>query len=182
MKDSVVALGRRTVTRARALRTPGLQLGAGTHISPKAQIVAPRGHVVSLGDGTVVHRGCILMPYGGNITLGRDCRIMPYVVLYGHGGLTIGDRVLIAAHTVIVAANHRISGRAPIMGRGDVAIGIAIGSDCWIAAHAVILDGVSIGEGAVVAAGAVVTKDVAPFTIVAGNPATAVKHRDDVME
>lgn len=58
--------------------------------------------------------------------------------------------------------------------------GIVIEPDCWIAAHATVLDGVTVGEGAVVAAGAVVTKDVEPFTVVAGNPAKFVMHRDNI--
>lgn len=94
------------------------------------------------------------------------------VVLRAGGRIAIGDRVLIAAGAAVVSTGHPLQ-----LPRWNVTeeAPIAIGDDVWIGAHAVILPGVSIGEGAVVAAGAVVADDVPPFTIVAGVPARIVK-------
>ena len=64
------------------------------------------------------------------------------------------------------------------IGRSDLAATVTIGHPVWVGAGAVILPGVSIGDGAVVAAGSVVTRDVAPLTIVAGNPARFIKNRE----
>ncbi|MRS01689.1 hypothetical protein EG832_00440 [bacterium] len=55
---------------------------------------------------------------------------------------------------------------------------VKIGSDCWLGANSLILPGVTIGDGAVIAAGAVVTKDVQPYSIVGGNPAKIISHRE----
>jgi acetyltransferase-like isoleucine patch superfamily enzyme len=65
----------------------------------------------------------------------------------------------------------------PIALQGMTRDGIFIEDDVWVAAHAVVLDGVRIGRGSVVAAGAVVTEDVPPYTIVGGVPARAIGHR-----
>ena len=133
---------------------------------------------VRIGDGCRVRRGAQIYSLGGSVTIGAQCSVNPYCVLYGTGGLTIGRFVRIAAHTVIVAAMHRFDRRdIPIAEQGSTARGIVIEDDVWIGAAAQILDGVRIGTGAVVAAGAVVTKDVAPFTIVGGVPARVLGAR-----
>jgi acetyltransferase-like isoleucine patch superfamily enzyme len=102
--------------------------------------------------------------------------------LYGTGGVVIGDAVRIAAHVVIVAAMHRFdSVDIPIHEQGSSASGIVIEDDVWIGAGARILDNVRVGRGAIVGAGAVVVKDVEPFTIVGGVPARLLKYRGNVV-
>ncbi len=90
------------------------------------------------------------------------------------GTLTIGNRVSIAPCVILTLISHAnasaIRKYIPVR-RG----GVRIEDDCWIGAGAIILNGVTIGKGSVVGAGAVVTKDVAPYTIVAGNPARKIK-------
>lgn len=110
--------------------------------------------------------------------MGDHVTVNPFSVLYGHGGLRIGSNVLIAAHVIIIPANHRFD-RADILIRkqGESRLGITIGDDVWIGAGARILDGVTIGTGCVVAAGAVVTRDVQPYSVVAGVPARTIKRR-----
>ena len=88
------------------------------------------------------------------------------------GGISIGDDVLIGHNTVIATLNHVEDPDK----RGDmVPAPVRIGDKVWIGANATILPGVTVGEGAVIAAGAVVTKDVAPRTVVAGVPARMIK-------
>lgn len=118
------------------------------------------------------------MAYGGEITMGDFCSVNPYTVLYGHGGLHMGEGVRIAAHCVMIPANHNIDDPdIPVRKSGLTKKGIRIGNDVWIGARCVILDGVTIGEGAVIAAGAVVNRDVEPFMIVGGVPAKPIKSR-----
>jgi acetyltransferase-like isoleucine patch superfamily enzyme len=101
-------------------------------------------------------------------------------VLYGHGGLNIGDNARIAAHVVIVPANHVfMEADVPIAHQGETRMGVTIGSDVWIGAGALILDGVTIGAGAVVGAGTVVTRDVPELTVVVGNPARVLRRRGE---
>jgi acetyltransferase-like isoleucine patch superfamily enzyme len=118
------------------------------------------------------------MTYGGFIRIGDHCSVNPFCVLYGHGGLTIGNNVRIATCTVIIPANHVFSDLdIPIHKQGTTALGIVIEDNVWIGANVTILDGVRIGRGAVIGAGAVVTKDVDPLHVVGGVPACTIKVR-----
>jgi acetyltransferase-like isoleucine patch superfamily enzyme len=99
-------------------------------------------------------------------------------VLYGHGNLTIGDNVLIAGHCLIIPANHVFTDiNIPISNQGETKKGIIIEDNVWIGSGCRILDGITIGTGAIIAAGAVVNKDVLPNTIVGGVPAKLIKNR-----
>jgi len=115
---------------------------------------------------------------GTNLVLG-DCVDLAWgVLITTGGGVEIGDRSLIGYNTQIFSANHVIPPRPQqIFTSGHDKERVIIGKDVWIGAGCLILPGVIIGEGAVVAGGSVVTKDVAPFTIVGGNPARIIKER-----
>ncbi|HWV25399.1 MAG TPA: DapH/DapD/GlmU-related protein [Thermomicrobiales bacterium] len=110
--------------------------------------------------------------FGKNISLGKDVFINSGCRFQDHGGITIGDRALIGHAVVMATLNHDLAPekRATIHPRP-----IVLGNDVWIGANATILPGVTIGDNAVVAAGAVVTKDVPENTIVAGVPAKVLK-------
>jgi len=110
-----------------------------------------------------------------NITIGNNCVINSFVHIWaGRSGLTIGDRVMIASHTTITTLTHDYYDKNK---RFSPAIDkkIVIGDDVWIGSHAVIMPGISIGKGAVIGAGSVVTKDVEENAIVAGVPAKLIK-------
>jgi acetyltransferase-like isoleucine patch superfamily enzyme len=106
-----------------------------------------------------------------HLTLGSQIDIGEYTHIRASGGVTIGSRVLIAAAVVISSREHPVA-----LPRFAVTVDapIEIADDVWIGAGAVILPGVSIGRGAVVGAGAVVTGAVAPFTVVGGVPARQI--------
>lgn len=112
-----------------------------------------------------------------HIELGNDVGIGNYVHIWGSGGVKIGNNVLIAAHVTISTLSHDYThenmNKAPI-----VAKPINIKDGVWIASNTVILPGVTLGEGSVVGAGAVVTKDVPPYAIVVGSPAKILKYRN----
>jgi acetyltransferase-like isoleucine patch superfamily enzyme len=92
-------------------------------------------------------------------------------------GLRIGDSVLIAPGCFITDHNHRHSACMTIASQGCEAKSVLIEDDVWLGAHVVVLPGVTIGRGAIVAAGAVVTQDVVPMSIVAGVPARLISVR-----
>lgn len=114
----------------------------------------------------------------GSIEIGNNSFIGAFSLLDGTGSLNIGNDVMIATHVRIVAANHNFDRiDIPMKNQGITGKGIKINNDVWIGTGAVILDGVNVGEGSIVAAHSVVTKDVPDFSIVAGVPATIKKKR-----
>ena len=139
------------------------------------------GGVVTVLPGARISDGVILAPYGGSITIGRNVYIGPYAVLYGHGGLFIGDDVMIAAHTTIVPTNHSFSSsNQPIRSQPASQFGITIMDDVWIGSGVCILDGVTIGRGSVIGASSVVTKSVPDYSIAVGVPAKVIRTRHTI--
>lgn len=165
--------------RAAWNREPGIQIEPYLAIHESLTFDL-RGGTLSIAPGAEICSNVVLAPYGGSIALGRDIYIGPNCVLYGHGGLTIGADVLIAANTVIIPNAHRISDlERPIRSQGEEARGITIEDDVWLGCGVQVLDGVRIGRGAVVGAGSVVTRDVAPRMVVVGSPARPLRRRDE---
>lgn len=116
---------------------------------------------------------------GRNLVVGDDVDFALDVLVTTDGGVEIGDRTLIGYRTQILSSNHVIPPyRERISAAGHVSRPVKIGKDVWIGANCLILAGVTIGEGAVVAGGSVVTKDVASFTVVGGCPAKFLKNRE----
>ena len=107
------------------------------------------------------------------IRVGEHCTIGDSCFLDGRDGLTIGDSVNLGSHVTIYTRQHDVDSSD----FAEVGGPVSIGDHAWVASHAIVLPGVTIGEGAVVAAGSVVTKDVAPFTMVGGNPARYIRDR-----
>ena len=106
-----------------------------------------------------------------NIIFGKNCTVGDSCFLDGRSGLRFGDSVNLGSHVSVYTREHAVDS-------SDFAeTGVSVGDHAWIASHAVVLPGIKIGEGAVVAAGAVVVKDVAPFTMVGGNPARLIRER-----
>lgn len=165
-----------SVSRHADIRYPGrLTLGRGVVLG-RCQIICT-GPVV-LGDAVEIRDYAILDAQGGPICVGARTTVNPYCVLYGAGGLRIGRNVAIATHTVIIPANHGFDDLdRPIIDQPISQEGVEIGDDVWLAARVVVLDGVKVGRGAVIAAGAVVTRDVAPEHIAAGVPARVLRSR-----
>lgn len=158
-------------------RLRGARIGTGSYISPRA-VLQEHAHI-AVGQRTMVGRHVELVPQGGFITIGSDCSLNNYVVLYGAGGITVHDGCRIATGVVIVAFNHEFGDLTrPIHRQPITARGIVVESDVWIGARAILLDGVTVGRGSVIGAGSVVTRDVPEYSVVAGNPARVVRHRD----
>lgn len=131
----------------------------------------------SVGRRVVFYPGVWIMT-GRKLTVGDDVDFAKDVIVTTDGGVNIGDRVLIGYRTQILSRNHVVpSLRAPIFDAGHSDGPVEIANDVWIGANCVITPGVSIGEGAVVGAGSVVTKDIPPFCLAAGVPARVIRNR-----
>jgi acetyltransferase-like isoleucine patch superfamily enzyme len=110
--------------------------------------------------------------FGKNITIGKDVFINSGCHFQDQGGIVIGDGCLIGHNVVLATINHALK---PSENRKNQYAPIKIGKHVWIGSNATILAGVTIGDWSVVAAGAVVTKDVPPMTVVGGVPAKVIK-------
>ena len=132
-----------------------------------------------IGNGVRMGRGCFVTASDGDLVL-HDCVALSPNVHVGAdaGRIEIGAQTAVGPGTVIRAANHCIARQdVPIMHQGHVPGQIIIEEDVWIGANCVITPDVRIGRGAVVGAGAVVTRNVAPFSIVGGVPAKLIGMR-----
>jgi len=125
-----------------------------------------------IGEGTVIYGGCELrsprrIRIGAHSSIGHDC------VLDGRMGLDIGESVNLSSQVMIWTLQHDYRDADFGCSGGPV----RVGRRAWLSARSIILPGVTIGEGAVVAAGAVVTRDVGAFRVVGGIPAKEIAER-----
>jgi acetyltransferase-like isoleucine patch superfamily enzyme len=109
------------------------------------------------------------------VTIGENTTIAPFVHIWGHGNVFIGVNCMIASHCAITSVTHDYT-VAPMIGKTTSAP-IRIGNDVWIGAHCTVLPGVAIGDGAVVGAGSIVTKDIPAWSVAYGVPAVVKKMR-----
>lgn len=181
-------------------KTKGLVL-----IGPSVKI--PGSHLLTVGKNFIAERGCeinciskngiefgdkvtigsyaIIRPsniYGGEVgeglKVGNNSNIGPYAYIGCSGFIEIGDNVMISPRVSIYAENHNFdSTESTIKEQGVTKKSVTIEDDCWIAANSVILAGVIIGKGSVIAAGSVVTKNIPPYSVVAGVPAKVIQQR-----
>ena len=136
-----------------------------------------RANGARIGQRTTFYPGVWIAP-GRNLVVGDDVDFAQGVLVTTGGGVEIGDRTLIGYRAQILSVNHGIpAGRGRIFDAGHEPNPVRVGKDAWIGANALLMPGVTIGDGAVVAGGSVVTKSVEPYAIVAGNPARLVRHR-----
>lgn len=134
-----------------------------------------------LGGRCRLGRGCFFETRGpGRIRIGRHVRVNTGCVVVSHseGGVTIGDDCLIGEYVSIRDADHGTRIGTPMRTQDHVSAPVTIGDDVWIARGVVILKGVTIGSGAIVAANSVVTRDVPPMAVVGGAPARLIKYRE----
>lgn len=132
-----------------------------------------RAFVGHVGDDAFVEPP-FRVDYGCNIRLGRRFYANFNLTILDCALVTIGDRVMLGPNVSILAATHETDVRSRREGI-EYARPVTIGDDCWIGGHVAVLPGVTIGQGCTVAAGAVVTKDIPPWSVAMGVPARVVK-------
>jgi acetyltransferase-like isoleucine patch superfamily enzyme len=138
------------------------------------------GGSVEIGDGSSIYRDCIFQTgQQGSVSIGNNSHIQPRCILSAFlSPIIIGSDVQIAPNSHFYSYDHgtdlgELMHYQPLKTKG----GIMVGNDVWIGVGVIVLDGVKIGNGAVIAAGSVVKSDVPEFGIVAGNPARFIKTR-----
>lgn len=134
-------------------------------------------YAVEIGEGTLIHDSTIIATHGGFVHIGNKVSLHPFSVIYGYGGVSIGNGTRIATSTVIVASTHGMDDPDSKIADSWTGEGIVIGEDVWLGAGVRILDGTKIGNQSVIGAGAVVTKDIPDAVVAVGVPAKVVKQR-----
>lgn len=139
---------------------------------------------VVLEDDVIVSRNCVIQGKTGPVAIANKTDIGCNTILTSGGGIFIGSSVLIAANCYIGGGRY-IADRAdiPMMEQGVYTKGpVVIEDDVWLGAGAVVLDGVHIGKGSIVGAGAVVTKDLPPYSVAVGVPAQVIRQRTSTVK
>ena len=176
---------RRWVARAKGVELgrhvrlgPGVDFNLSGSYRNTLRVAGGRGQI-RIGDQGWIEKGAVLWAFDGAIRTGTNVFLGPYVTIYGHGGVEIGDQTLVSMHSTILSSNHAVPEKGKeIRAQPDILLPTKIGRDCWIGANAVILGGVTIGDGCVVGAGAVVTKDLPTYSVAVGVPAKIVRSRE----
>lgn len=152
-----------------------IAFGAGCFVSPEAHLFAEPRRAITFGDRCSV--GAEVFVHG-KVTLGNDVSLNPRVHLEGGtAGIVIGNGCRIATSARMFAFNHGMDPTRAIRDQKTTSHGIVLHEDVWVGANAGVTDGVTISSHAVVAMGAVVTKDVPEYAIVAGVPARVIGDR-----
>lgn len=137
------------------------------------------GTRIHLGDRVTVRKG-VLIAGSGTLNIGSRTVVNQDVIIACRSSITIGEDCMIAPRAYILDVDHDFASRSiPISKQGYRTAPIVVGDDVWIGAYAVLLRGITIGRGAIVAAHAVVTKDVPEFAVVAGAPARVISMRPE---
>ena len=148
--------------------------GKHSVIHRSARMDTPPYRIFSLGDYSVVESFACINNAVGDVMIGDHTRIGLHNTIIGP--VEIGNHVNLAQGITVTALNHNFSDTSKRIDEQGVSTNpVTIADDVWVGANAVILPGVTIGEHCVIAAGAVVTKDVPPHSLVAGVPAKVIK-------
>lgn len=191
-----------SVLRGRAYRSVLGGIGKGCFIEPRVRWQVPRR--VFLGNRVMIGEGCFIDAHSmtgrivlkDDVWLSRDCYFVAWrdaeiviepsayighrCLFYGHGGIHVGRDVLLANDVQLVCGNHTFARRdLPIRAQPTEERPIVIGEDVWLGASAIVLGGVTVGKGSVIAAGAVVTRSLPPYSIARGVPAEIVGTRGE---
>lgn len=167
-----------------------LHFGRNVKIEDLAEVQGMSRAGVWFGDGVTIGRGASIRPssyygheLGQGLRIGNGTAIGAYSWIGASGQVSIGENVLFGPRVIVIPENHLHADLTrTIKEQGVVRSDVTIGDDCWIGCNATILSGVTIGHGSIVAAGAVVHRDVAPYSIVGGVPARLIKRRETRLE
>jgi acetyltransferase-like isoleucine patch superfamily enzyme len=164
--------------RALRERLRGVDVGAGALIDRDARLLRyPRR--IRVGAGAVLKAGSHLCPCnaGARVSVGARTTVGFHTLVYASESIEIGDDCMVAPFVYIVDSDHGMERSRPMNRQPNATAPVRVGSDVWIGAHAVLLKGVTVGDGAVIAAGSVVREDVAAWQVVGGVPARVIGER-----
>lgn len=156
---------------------PRVHWGPLCLVEGRVLLSTDQGGSIRLGRKVYLAEEVKIRSYGGIVELCDGVAVNYQTVLLGPGKITIGRGSLLGPHVILAAGNHGYGGEVPIQQQPYTGVGITVEEDVWICANACITDGVTLAKGTVVAAGAVVTKNTEPYSIVGGIPARVIGYR-----
>lgn len=156
----------------------GFSYGIGEKIRKKLKIVFWRNYLHKIGENVTIHPS-VLIRNPESISIGDNTNINHGCELHGRGGLIIGSNTLLAYNIMIFTDTRVFRTEALLKSvRERLSKPVVIGDDVWIGANVLIMGDVQISDHSVIAAGSVVSKDVPPWAIAAGNPARVIGYRN----
>lgn len=164
--------------RSRIFSMQNLSIDRGCYIDALSSEGISFGNNVSIGKYTTIECTGTLKSLGKGLNVGSRVGLGTHGFFGCAGGIEIGDDTIFGNYVSLHSENHNFQDRnIPIRLQGVKRKGIIIGKDCWIGAKVTILDGTVIGDGCIVAAGAVVRGYIPPYSIIGGIPAKVIKSR-----
>jgi acetyltransferase-like isoleucine patch superfamily enzyme len=153
-------------------------LGPGTIVDGLAEQGVELGDNVTIGAYSIVRSTGVLTKLGVGVRMGRNSSIDAYSFIGAAGGVFIGENVIMGQHISFHAEDHDYSRMdCPIRDQGTRRKGIVVEDDCWIGSNVTFLDGVHVGRGCVIGAGAVVNGTIPDYSVAVGIPARVVATR-----
>ena len=176
----LVSLGRAVTvnSKSRAVFGRGVSIGSFSKLDALGREGLFIGEGSSIGSFSIIKVSGTLTSIGKKIDIGKNVGIGDFAHIGGAGGVTIGDDTIAGAYLSIHPENHVFfDPKELIRNQGVTRKGIEIGKNCWIGAKVTILDGAKVGDGCVIAAGAVVNGEFPDNVIIGGVPAKILKER-----
>lgn len=169
----------KSATRIASLKIRGYSIATSVIFKGSFGVSQSNKRAISIGKSTVIGKDVRMdAGYDGTIRIGKNVLIDDNCFITSQKSITVGNNVMIAAYSFITDFNHAFrSKKKRIDEQGFERSAVVIEDDVWIGTHVCILKGVTIGRGAVIGAGSVVTRNVKPYEIVAGNPAKHIRYR-----
>lgn len=164
-----------------------ISLGKNVFIDKNVYIHSGKPNGIKIGDGVRILESARLhiwnyqnIPNSG-IIIGNHSSIGPFCFIHGHGGVKIGNYVMLAPYVIIDPGEH-LHKRTdiPMLNQGGVFKGVVIEDDVWVGAGSIILGGVKIGKGSIIGAGSLVNKNIPSYVIAVGCPARVIKKRKKI--
>lgn len=154
-------------------------LGPGSIVDGLAERGVELGDNVAIGAYSIVRSTGVLTKLGVGVRMGRNSSIDAYSFIGAAGGVSIGENVIMGQHISFHAEEHNYSRvDCPIREQGTRRKGIVVEDDCWIGSNATFLDGVHVGRGCVIGAGALVNGTIPDYSIAVGVPAKVIGTRE----
>lgn len=176
--DAFIGRGFRLKNRRQLLMGSSVSIGDFVSVDPNSINGIQIGSRSTIDDYAVLRGSGVVRNMGEGISIGENTSVGANNLILGQGGVLIGNDCLLGPNVSILSENHNFDDLSiPIRNQGETRSRTEIGNDVWIGAGAVVLGGSHIGDGAVVAAGAVVRGKVEPYTVVGGVPARLIRRR-----